>query len=324
LTLSQINPNQLRPPGDDGHGPIVQVGRERLAEAVERLVSAAPPHGDRDHAQRFIEYAQAQRIALDFLWARLDAHGRVCATVLAVPSPGRTAMVFASRLGPRQSQAALGGLIRLVCRRLGETDVNLAQALLEPGESLEREAFRAGGFRDLATLSYLERPLRAGRGSRTQPVWPTGAAPIPYDDSMRHSLRDILEQSYLDTLDCPGLRGLRTPDDILEGHRASGVFIPALWTILLVDGVPAGTLLLNPSHDQQTVELVYLGLIKSVRGRGLGAQLLRHGLALLHRRKERSVHLAVDEANAPAIALYRREGFRPVQRRCAMIQPLSR
>src|SRR5439155_230273 len=124
------------------------------------------------------------------------------------------------------------------------------------------------------------------------------------------------------TLDCPGLRGYRRTSDILEGHRASGVFDPGLWTLLLVDGRVGGALLLNPAVDGQSVELVYLGLARWGRGRGLGRLLLRHGFALLGRRSERTINLAVDEANAPALALYRREGFVPILRRTAMIRPV--
>ena len=41
-------------------------------------------------------------------------------------------------------------------------------------------------------------------------------------------------------------------------------------------------------------------------------------------RPERSITLAVDDANAPAIHLYRAEGFRVIARRVAMIRPNNR
>src|SRR5262245_39715203 len=96
MTISQINPGQLRPPGDDGLGPIIQIGPERRSEAIGRLVSPGASL-DREHARRFLDYAESNRINLENLWGRLDRFDRVSAAVLAVPSPGRTAMVFASR-----------------------------------------------------------------------------------------------------------------------------------------------------------------------------------------------------------------------------------
>lgn len=321
MTTSQITPNQLQPEGDDGLGPIIEVNPRRRAEAIERLLGAASRH-DPDHTRRFIQYAQAHRIDLNGLWSRLDARGSIESTVLAVPSPGRTAMIFASRPTTDREVWSLAGLIDHACQQLTGLDVNLAQALLDPGDSLDGDMFRTAGFIDLAVLSYLERSVKP-RGQQTQPPqWPADVTTTPFNDSMRHELLMILAQSYQDTMDCPGLQGYRRTEDILEGHRASGLFDPALWTILRVNGVAAGVLLLNPSADHRTIELVYLGLVKWARGRGLGTQLLRHGLLLLQRRRERTITLAVDEANVPAIALYQGEGFRLSLRRAALIRPL--
>ena len=134
------------------------------------------------------------------------------------------------------------------------------------------------------------------------------------DDVLR-----VLDASYEDTLDCPGLRGLRDTADILAGHRGTGAFEPELWTILRVDDEPVGVLLLNRSPSNNTLELVYTGLARRVQGRGLGRLLLRHGLHRVGGRPERAVTLAVDDRNAPAISLYRGEGFRRVLRRAGRL-----
>ena len=42
MSVSQANPEQLRPPGGDNRGSIVQVGAARRSEAIERLVSSGP------------------------------------------------------------------------------------------------------------------------------------------------------------------------------------------------------------------------------------------------------------------------------------------
>lgn len=322
MTISQINISQLRPPGDDWDGPIIHVGQERRAEAIARLVMAGT-HPDRDHARRFIDYAAAHNISLDGLWSRLDRQGRIESTVLTVPSPGRTAMVFISRADGRRQVHSMGGLVDHAVRHLAQHNINLAQALVEPGETLDRAVFLAGGFGDLAVLSYMERPVRIGRVGRLPEVdWPPTCMVVPYRDSLRADLIAVLDASYVDTLDCPALRGHRRTEDILEGHRASGAFDPNLWSILYRDGRPAGALLLNPSADHHSIELVYLGLEKATRGAGLGRRLLRHGLRLVEQRNERMITLAVDESNAPAVALYEREGFRPAVRRQALIRPL--
>lgn len=308
-------------PGN-GLGPIVKIGPARQAEAVARLL-ATERGVSSDHARRFIEYSRDHRITLDSMWARLDAQGRVEATVLAVPHPGRTAMVFASSAIDRASTRSLAGLIDHAAKELSSLRVNLAQVLLDPSETHQHEVFIAAGFQDLATLSYLERRLREGRAGRSAcAVWPSGMTTVPFAESRRHELVDVLQRSYEDTLDCPGLRGYRRTEDILEGHCASGLFEPQLWTILRDGARAIGALLLNPSADHHSIELVYLGLAKEARGRGLGRQLLRYGFHLVRNRRERTMTLAVDEANAPAMSLYLQEGFQPALRRLALIRPI--
>jgi ribosomal protein S18 acetylase RimI-like enzyme len=321
MTISQTNPEQLRPPGGDNRGSIVQVGPDRRMEAIQRLVSvgAAP---DLASAQRFLHYAATNAVSLDGLWSRLDAQGRIAFSVLAVPSPGRTAMVFASHPASAGDTPLISELIDHACGHVAGWEVDLAQALLDPGEKREQQAFQGAKFAELAVLSYLERPL--GRTNAPMPAWPGGAKVrlTPYRDALHDDLVTILEASYEQTLDCPGLYGLRRTADIIAGHKATGTFDPLLWTLMWLDERPAGALLINAFPGHKTVELVYLGLAPFARRHRLGRQLLRHGLTQLTSRRERSITLAVDQRNTPALNLYRSEGFRPAVQRIALIRPL--
>lgn len=62
-------------------------------------------------------------------------------------------------------------------------------------------------------------------------------------------------------------------------------------------------------------EILTIALAPELRGRGCAKPLLTRHLEELARAGIRTVHLEVDEANAPALALYRRFGFREVGRR---------
>lgn len=59
-------------------------------------------------------------------------------------------------------------------------------------------------------------------------------------------------------------------------------------------------------------EVYVVGLDPAYQGRGLGLPLTRAGLRYLRSRGVEQVSLYVDASNAPAIATYRRLGFRPV------------
>jgi GNAT superfamily N-acetyltransferase len=195
-------------------------------------------------------------------------------------------MVFASHPRVADQTTGIAQLVDHACREVVGWHVDLAQALLDPGETLERRMFEAAGFQELAVLSYLERPV-----SKTSPPpaprWPAGTRVRvePYRHGMDGELGTILERSYEQTLDCPGLYGLRRTEDIIAGHKATGRFDPSLWTLLYVDDEPAGVILINPFPGHKVTELVYIGLAPFARGRGLGRQLLRHGLCLLQGRR---------------------------------------
>ena len=320
MTVSHTNPGQLHSGDAQPHDSIIQIDQNHQIEAIERLVATGSIN-DRANAQRFIHYAKTNEIALESMWGRLGDRGKIIHTVLAVPNAGRTAMLFASHPHSQEDVISLGGLLDYVAKQLVKIDIHLAQILLEPKETLEQEATIAGGFEKLATLTYLQRPI-SKRTMPPEPIWPQGVTVEQYRDDIRDDVLTAVLASYEQTLDCPGLFGLREPNDILAGHQATGKFDPALWTLLRVDGKPSGVVLLNPFPKQRTVELVYIGLAPIARGKSLGKQLLRHALRLLDPKRARTITLAVDDVNTPALDMYKSEGFESQLERIAFIRSL--
>lgn len=291
---------------------------DRLEEAIRVLV-----RGDRAAAARFLDFAAASSLTLQHVWTLSDSAGRIDATALAAPAAGRTATVFASRAAVPSRADAVGRLVSATVEGLRETEVDLAQALLDPADPAEESIFTSGGFQRLAELDYLERPVPRF-GSIPVPDLPDGVAIEPWRADERDRLETLLTRSYENTLDCPGLAGLRRTADILDGHLASGSPIPQAWHILRIAGRDAGALLFNRNTEGTTIELVYLGLAPEARGRGLGRALLTFGLSALDDDPARNIVLAVDRANLPASGLYRRLGFRFALRRIALVRPVPR
>lgn len=62
-------------------------------------------------------------------------------------------------------------------------------------------------------------------------------------------------------------------------------------------------------------EILSVAVARSCRRLGLGRQLMDAVLRELHRQRADALFLEVDESNTPAVALYRRLGFREVGRR---------
>jgi [ribosomal protein S18]-alanine N-acetyltransferase len=89
--------------------------------------------------------------------------------------------------------------------------------------------------------------------------------------------------------------------------------------IALVEGKPkappAGFILARLAAGE--AEILTVVVAKSVRRHGIGARLLDETLRQLHGERAQSLFLEVDSANAAAVKLYKRFGFRKVGERPA-------
>jgi ribosomal protein S18 acetylase RimI-like enzyme len=232
-------------------------------------------------------------------------------------------MLFASRPVGAAGRRHAALAIDAVAADLPEAD--LAQAIVEVEDRAYAAAYEAADFTRLAVLSYQELKL---------PARPPAAPTLPPDVEVRSYadfdpvaaddlFRRALDASYEETQDCPLLRGIRRTSDVLEGHKATGEFDADLWSVVLQDNAPEGVLLLSYLPERATHELVYLGLSPRLRGRGVARALLQQGIRQLAARRGKTLTLAVDEANEPALRLYRSFGFRRSDRRLALIRNIG-
>jgi len=291
-----------------------------IEERQEALLALLQPGSGRSMAARFEQYATENSIGLDWIWGCRDAEGTLESSVLCVPSAGRTAMIFLSSVRNRDQVQQRATLLQHALSYLQDQDVDLGQSLLSCDDKLGHDAHVAGGLEPLTTLLYMERSMT--RAYATPPP-AAGVELIAWSDCMDDSLGCILDASYEETLDCPGLCGLRRTEDIILGHKSSGCHDPDGWLLAKVDGVFAGAVLVNPSSENDNIELVYLGLAPPVRGRGLGKHLLETQLARYSGSTFRRVTLAVDTKNLPAIRIYEDLGFRGTAHRNAYISCLA-
>lgn len=296
--------------------------RER---AAERLVAKDNPLGEstRRHAKAFLAAAHAHAIDLNHMWATIDPadpHASIREVALLVPGTGRTAMCFTSQPTTPRGEFELAQLIEEACR--DAPGVVLAQALLEPSETAAHRVFLGAGFTEVGRLAYLRRAAPK-RGEFTPTTsWPAGITVTNWKRGDDADLAHALERSYIETLDCPGLCGLRDTADVIASHRGTGVFDPSYWWIIRKDHSPQGAMLFNPCPDQSTIELVYIGLSPDVRGHGLGRTLMHTALAALAGRREHTVTCAVDTRNTPAMRLYSALGFDSFAERIALVRPV--
>lgn len=345
--MSRTVPNSPTDALDPAEGPprAVRITRDLYMAAARRLVSRA--NADIDAAaRRLLESAPRHAIDFSLCFGTLDAAPtrraqRVRQACLAVPGAGRTAMMFISEPADRPIEGSRGiaeraACISAACRHLTlehASRVGLAQALPEPDEPWAIEAFEASGFLHVGTLVYLRAENSTPKDP--EPQWPAGVSlqrvsetgVLGSDTDRARAERDLaaaLEASYEDTLDCPELCGMRTPADVLDSHRSTGVYDPAWWWLVRVENHPVGAMFLSRCPEQQSMELVYLGLAPQARGKKLGGALLAMGMARIAQAYPGwDVTCAVDARNTPALALYAKLGFLPYAKRVAMVKSLA-
>ncbi len=194
----------------------------------------------------------------------------------------------------------------------------MAQALFEAPADPRFAALKANGFYRIAELEYLGRaapPLT----EHDEPEEPLDFE--PYNPAQHERLKRVLKQTYVDSLDCPGLDGVRDLEDVLAGYRATGHHEPGHWFFAVEEGVDLGVLLMADHPDSAQAELVYMGVTPPARGRGLGAKLVQQAIRAAGRMGADHLMVAVDKQNEPARRLYLKAGMAAWARRFVYVRP---
>ncbi|HTU24398.1 MAG TPA: GNAT family N-acetyltransferase [Pirellulales bacterium] len=248
------------------------------------------------------------------LVARVD--GRVVGAASAQLLGGGTAMLAPPGVEAGAPPGTARCLLDGVLSEADRAGARMAQALLPVDHGPDFELLTSAGCEHLADLLYMVAL------ARTFPEH-VPESPLefePFAPGQEPRMLALLERTYQATRDCPRLNGLRNTADVLEGYRAAGRFDPGRWFFLRHDRTDVGCLLLTEHPEHRQWELVYVGLVPEVRGRGWGIEAVRRAQALAGGAGATCLLLAVDAANEPAIAMYAAAGFTAWDRRSVLFR----
>jgi mycothiol synthase len=290
-----------------------------IEAGVAILLASDPTRAPHDQVQNFLTMADQRGINLRYLWVAVQGQ-TVRWAMLPVVSPGRTMLLLSPPWLPKDLPAeAIAGVIEGACEFHRDQGVQLAQLLIDPAELSLRTAYIAQGFTDLAELVYLQREVRK---VVPLPPMPSSLQLANYSAQTHDLFASTIARSYEQSLDCPGLSGLRDMEDVVAGHKGIE-FDPSIWYLLTVNQAPSGVLLLGTATHANALELVYLGLVPEARRRGLADILMNIALLSVLRRNRSELTLAVDSRNLPATKLYFRHGLKRVGSRAALIRKIG-
>lgn len=217
-----------------------------------------------------------------------------------------------------RTQGLAGALLKMANHWQMSNGVSWSQALLSTEEtSIWSDAFAEVGYQQPAKLEYLHVDLNGTSATGTQNLAsPQTPASLPRDwkwrrgtDLTETALLRLVEETFIDTLDCPFLGSHRTMSQIVEGFEKTGDSLMDHWNILTRGDENLGCLLGSLHRDSALMEWTYVGVVPCIRGQGRGHWLCQRGLQEARQLGCHTVALAVDSENIPAQQLYARYGF---------------
>jgi ribosomal protein S18 acetylase RimI-like enzyme len=241
---------------------------------------------------------------------------RQVGAVFAQLQPGKSALIWPPGLVPGEPSTTAKALVDSACDWLAEAGVHEAHALLADCSGADDVLFASCGFSRLADLLYLV--SERADFPKTRPESPLRLE--AYSPAEHTRLARLVEATYEHTLDCPALDGVRQVEDVLAGYRAIGESGTTHWSIVKHLGRDVGCLLLADHPQHGNMELLYMGLGVESRGQGLGFHLAQQAQWIASQQGRARLVLAVDARNQPALALYRRGGFRQWDKRSALLK----
>jgi ribosomal protein S18 acetylase RimI-like enzyme len=240
------------------------------------------------------------------------AGGDLQGAVVCLPVPGASGLVWPPQARPGRRAEVEDELLRHACAWLRRRGARLGQALLTAGEAGLAPPLERNGFAHVTSLWYLRHDLKLSYEFLRSP---DRLAYVACDAGDLPLFRQTLPRTYQDTLDCPEVNGVRTLDEVFEGHRAQGVHDPARWWLALEGDRPVGVLLLTAVPELEAWDVAYVGVVPEARRRGWGRELMHKALRAAHASDAAQLTLSVDARNRPAWSLYLDLGFEPFDQR---------
>jgi len=275
--------------------------------AALRLIFQYLPFEDQAaRVENALDMFRAGEIDSEGLIVVRDSHGLIGA-MIAARLPGQGAVIWPPQARPsfRYPDAAADVLIHTANQWIRSKGVKLAQALVLPEHKAIAEPLTRHGFRHITSLCYLRHFLDLsapdlGRADQLEYRSMSECDPLIF--------RETLDHSYSGTLDCPEINGIRTIEEVIEGHQG-GDIDPNRWWLAKRAGRPVGVLLMNDEHELGGWDIAYVGVVPDARRHGVGRALVQKALFEAKAAGVSQVTLAVDSRNQPARKLYHEAGF---------------
>lgn len=237
--------------------------------------------------------------------------------IVCLPVPGASGLVWPpGAVDDDRRREREDRLLQHALAWLRQRGAKLAQTLLAPEEMFLGRSLERNGLAHVTDLWYMRHDLDI-------PVrcldTPARLAFRPYDPDHPSLFHQTLQRTYEQTRDCPEVNGVRTIEEVIEGHRNQGTYDPDCWWLASEAGRPVGVVIVTELPERADWEVAYMGVVPEARRQGFGREILLKALIEARAAEVPRLTLSVDSRNQPAWNLYRGLGFEPFDRRAVYL-----
>jgi len=292
--------------------PVEPAHVDERAEAFRLIFQHLPERERGERVSNALVLVHRRELDPDGVLVVRDRAGIVGALV-CTPAPGAGGLVWPPQIIAAASDrsAIEDALVDRACTWLRQGGARLAQTMLVTEEAPMAAPLLRHGFAHVTALWYMRHHLDLPATLFTARERLT-FVPYPRDPPRFH---DTLLRTYDGTEDCPEVSGVRTIDEIIDGHKAQGVHDPQRWWLALHGDRPAGVLILTAMPEWDGWDVSYIGIVPEARRHGFGREVMRHALVEARTAEARQLTLSVDARNRPAWQLYQALGFEAFEQR---------
>jgi GNAT superfamily N-acetyltransferase len=262
----------------------------------------------------FLEGAKTLGTDLALQVVAVTEDGRIVGCAMYFPMPDRTASATPAFCAPGFATFEVKvALLRSLREKAAHDGLGMLQAFSDESDDQSASLLTQSGFERLARMLFMER--RVSERDRNIALDPH-IRWLPYSAAHHDHFVNVVTKTYEGTLDCSKIAEIRDVNLTLESYHTREGFDPSLWLLAEIGHEYAGCLLLSCRADSRTCEVAYLGVLPKHRGKGLGRKMMEKGLFEVSLREAGCIlTLAVDEANFPAVKVYRALGFVTIERK---------
>ncbi|MGS2742273.1 GNAT family N-acetyltransferase [Halomonas sp. LS-001] len=258
-----------------------RAGRQALASAVQAFTQQPSPD-----------------------WSGLLCHADPSSmrAVWVQPFPGSMAQLWQ----PQGDDAITQALLQAARAWVDAHAIRLCHTLVTPEQQAQALPLKTAGMQLISPLHYLTMSVQ------TPPAKPTELTLRPWCELGELAALSLIKQVQVESLDSPLVCQALGSKGLLEGFYRQSPEGDRHWFSLhhaSQPDAPVGALLMAPRSAHKGIEVMLMGLVPSMRGQGLGRDILQAALRYAEKTGAERVMLTVDATNTPARQLYEREGF---------------